>query len=236
MRQIILDTETTGLDVKSGHRIIEIGCIEVINRKVSGQNFHTYLNPDRKVDEGAFEVHGLSNDFLSNQPFFSDIVSEFLDFVKNTELVIHNASFDLSFINVEMSRLNILPNGIQEICTILDTLKLARDLHPGQRNSLDALCKRYSIDSSRRELHGALLDAEILAEVYLAMTGGQDDLKLDDLINEDFKDNNISPIVRPKNTILKLKKADSAESDEHKRSLNEINEISGGNLIWPKDL
>ena len=236
MRQIILDTETTGLDVKSGHRIIEIGCIEVINRKVSGQNFHTYLNPDRKVDEGAFEVHGLSNDFLSNQPFFSDIVSEFLDFVKNTELVIHNASFDLSFINVEMSRLNILPNGIQEICTILDTLKLARDLHPGQRNSLDALCKRYSIDSSRRELHGALLDAEILAEVYLAMTGGQDDLKLDDLINEDFKDNNISPIVRPKNTILKLKKADSAESDEHKRSLNEINKISGGNLIWPKDL
>ena len=236
MRQIILDTETTGLDVKSGHRIIEIGCIEVINRKVSGQNFHTYLNPDRKVDEGAFEVHGLSNDFLSNQPFFSDIVSEFLEFVKNTELVIHNASFDLSFINVEMSRLNILPNGIQEICTILDTLKLARDLHPGQRNSLDALCKRYSIDSSRRELHGALLDAEILAEVYLAMTGGQDDLKLDDLINEDFKDNNISPIVRPKNTILKLKKADSAESDEHKRSLNEINEISGGNLIWPKDL
>ena len=236
MRQIILDTETTGLDVKSGHRIIEIGCIEVINRKVSGQNFHTYLNPDRKVDEGAFEVHGLSNDFLSNQPFFSDIVSEFLEFVKNTELVMHNASFDLSFINVEMSRLNILPNGIQEICTILDTLKLARDLHPGQRNSLDALCKRYSIDSSRRELHGALLDAEILAEVYLAMTGGQDDLKLDDLINEDFKDNNISPIVRPKNTILKLKKADSAESDEHKRSLNEINEISGGNLIWPKDL
>ena len=236
MRQIILDTETTGLDVKSGHRIIEIGCIEVINRKVSGQNFHTYLNPDRKVDEGAFEVHGLSNDFLSNQPFFSDIVSEFLEFVKNTELVMHNASFDLSFINVEMSRLNILPNGIQEICTILDTLKLARDLHPGQRNSLDALCKSYSIDSSRRELHGALLDAEILAEVYLAMTGGQDDLKLDDLINEDFKDNNISPIVRPKNTILKLKKADSAESDEHKRSLNEINEISGGNLIWPKDL
>lgn len=236
MRQIILDTETTGLDVKSGHRIIEIGCIEVINRKVSGQNFHTYLNPDRKVDEGAFEVHGLSNDFLSNQPFFSDIVSEFLDFVKNTELVIHNASFDLSFINVEMSRLNILPNGIQEICTILDTLKLARDLHPGQRNSLDALCKRYSIDSSRRELHGALLDAEILAEVYLAMTGGQDDLKLDDLINEDFKDNNISPIVRPKNTILKLKKADLAESDEHKRSLNEINKISGGNLIWPKGL
>jgi DNA polymerase-3 subunit epsilon len=234
MRQIILDTETTGLDIKSGHRVIEIGCIEVINRRITGKNFHTYLNPNRAVDKAAFEVHGLSDNFLSTQPSFGEIVSDFLDFIKNTELVIHNASFDLSFLNSEMSNLNLLPNGIEEICDVLDTLKMARDLHPGQRNSLDALCKRYNVDSSKRELHGALLDAEILAEVFLAMTGGQDDLLLGDIVDEIFIDEKVSPVTRPKKSILKVRNANLSELEEHSKSLDIISDISESKILWPK--
>ena len=171
MRQVVLDTETTGLESSAGHRIIEIGCIELVNRRLSKNSFHCYVNPERSVDKGALEVHGIDNDFLSTQPCFSDISEDFLGFVNGTELVIHNADFDVGFINHELRRL--------ERVQIIDTLSMARRMHPGQRNSLDALAKRYNVDISKRELHGALVDARILAEVYLAMTGGQVSLALE---------------------------------------------------------
>lgn len=179
MRQVVLDTETTGLDASSGHRIIEVGCIELVHRRYSDRSFHRYVNPERSVDAGALAVHGIEETFLQTQPVFSDIVEEFLAFVEGSELVIHNADFDIGFINHELARLGDRPRDIREVCEVRDTLSLARRMHPGQRNSLDALAKRYEIDNSMRELHGALLDAKILAEVYLAMTGGQASLSLD---------------------------------------------------------
>ncbi|MBL7480954.1 DNA polymerase III subunit epsilon [Legionella bononiensis] len=172
MRQIILDTETTGIGPEQGHRVIEIGCIELIDRKLTGKHFHVYLNPERDVEEGAFRVHGISTEFLQDKPLFKDVVSEFLQFVGGAELVIHNAPFDVGFLNSELKHVH-WKKKLEEYCDIFDTLVLAREKHPGQRNSLDALCKRYNIDNSNRQLHGALLDAEILAFVYLAMTGGQ---------------------------------------------------------------
>ena len=178
-RQIVLDTETTGLEVSAGHRIIEIGGIELINRRSSENSFHCYLNPERTVDKEALEIHGIDNDFLSSQPYFSDIAESFLSFVDGAELVIHNADFDVGFINSELCRLEQVPSDISEACQILDTLSMARRMHPGQRNSLDALAKRYNVDTSKRELHGALVDARILADVYLAMTGGQASLLLE---------------------------------------------------------
>lgn len=174
-RQIILDTETTGIGTEQGHRVIEIGCVELINRKLTGKHYHVYLNPQRQVDEGAFRVHGISSEFLQDKPLFSDIVSEFLQFVGGSELIIHNAPFDVGFLNSELKHVK-WKKKIEEYCDIFDTLILAREKHPGQRNSLDALCKRYDVDNSNRQLHGALLDAEILAFVYLAMTGGQTSL------------------------------------------------------------
>jgi DNA polymerase III subunit epsilon len=174
-RQIILDTETTGLSPDEGHRIIEIGCIEVIDRRATGKHYHQYINPQRAVDEGAFKVHGLGNDFLSDKPVFKDIVEEFLEFIKGAELLIHNAPFDVGFINAELYRLK-LPK-IQTLCKITDTLDLARHKHPGQRNSLDALCKRYQVDATDRIYHGALLDAQLLADVYLNMTAGQNKIE-----------------------------------------------------------
>lgn len=171
MRQVILDTETTGIGHEQGHKIIEIGCVELIDRKLTGKHFHVYLNPQRAVEEGAFRVHGISTEFLSDKPLFKDIVSDFLQFVGGAELIIHNAPFDVGFLNSELKQIKW--KKIEEFCTIFDTLVLAREKHPGQRNSLDALCKRYDVDNSNRQLHGALLDAEILALVYLAMTGGQ---------------------------------------------------------------
>ena len=178
MRQIILDTETTGLEVERGHRIIEIGCVELVSRRATGRRFHRYLNPDRDIDEGAEAVHGLSRSRLEREPRFAEIADEFMAFVEGAELVIHNAAFDIGFLNAEIRRLPGEPRPVDTFCNVLDTLTLARELHPGQRNSLDALCKRYGVDNSRRELHGALLDAQILAEVYLAMTGGQSALEL----------------------------------------------------------
>lgn len=177
-RQIVLDTETTGLEPERGHRIIEIGCVELMNRRPTGNTWHRYLCPERAIDDAAVEVHGLTNEFLADKPLFAEVVDEFLAFVTDSELVIHNAPFDVGFVNSELSRLK-RSDPLESLCEILDTLKLARGRHPGQRNSLDALCKRYSVDNSRRELHGALLDAQILAEVYLAMTGGQAALSLD---------------------------------------------------------
>lgn len=178
MRQIILDTETSGLEVSEGHRVIEIGCVEIVNRKVTGRHFHRYLNPERDIDPGAFGVHGLSRERLSREPRFAEIAAEFMDFVAGAELVIHNAAFDVGFLNAEIARLPGEHPPLGNLCRVLDTLALARELHPGQRNNLDALCKRYGVDNSSRDLHGALLDARILAEVYLAMTGGQSALEL----------------------------------------------------------
>ena len=178
MRQVVLDTETTGLEVELEHRIIEIGCIEVVNRRITGRSFHRYLNPERDIDVGALEVHGLTREKLAKEPRFADIRAEFLEFVGGAELLIHNAAFDVAFVNAELARLADGTPPIAELCRVLDTLALARQMHPGQRNSLDALCKRYSVDNSHRDYHGALLDARLLAEVYLAMTGGQATLVL----------------------------------------------------------
>ena len=179
MRQIVLDTETTGLEVSQGHRIIEIGCIELVNRRVTGNHWHYYVNPDRAVDNGAFEVHGISSEFLQDKPRFAELAEDFHSYVTGAELVIHNAPFDVGFLDNELALLESPIAPIKECCSILDTLLLARQKHPGQKNNLDALCKRYSIDNSNRSLHGALLDARILADVYLAMTGGQTSLGLD---------------------------------------------------------
>ena len=179
MRQIVLDTETTGLSTAQGHRIIEIGCIEMVNRRLTGREFHRFLNPDRDIDEGAVAVHGISRAQLETEPRFHEIVDEFLDFVKDAELVIHNADFDVGFIDHELKLMKHAKPRISDHCQVLDTLSLARKIHPGQRNSLDALCKRYEIDASKRDVHGALIDSELLARVYLAMTGGQSSLLLD---------------------------------------------------------
>ncbi|WP_323843945.1 DNA polymerase III subunit epsilon [Microbulbifer magnicolonia] len=179
MRQVVLDTETTGLDPKSGHRIIEIGCVELVNRKLTGRHYHQYINPEREVDDGAIEVHGITNEFLVDKPVFAQIADEFMAFCEGAELVIHNAPFDVGFIDWELKLLGSPRwQRVAAHCSVLDTLALAREKHPGQKNNLDALCKRYFVDNSQRDLHGALLDAEILADVYLMMTGGQTDLAL----------------------------------------------------------
>jgi DNA polymerase-3 subunit epsilon len=179
MRQIVLDTETTGLSTAQGHRIIEIGCIEMVNRRLTGREFHRFLNPDRDIDEGAEAVHGISREQLETEPRFHEIVDEFIAFVKDAELVIHNADFDVGFLEHELRLMKHQQPKITDHCQVLDTLSLAREIHPGQRNSLDALCKRYEVDASRRDVHGALIDSELLARVYLAMTGGQSSLLLD---------------------------------------------------------
>jgi len=179
MRQIVLDTETTGLSTAHGHRIIEIGCLELVDRRLTGRNFHCFLNPDREIDEGAQSVHGISREDLETAPRFSEIVDDFLEFITGAELVIHNADFDVGFLEHEMTLMEHAQPQITEHATVLDTLSLARKKHPGQRNSLDALCKRYEVDASKRDVHGALIDAELLALVYLAMTGGQTAMSLD---------------------------------------------------------
>lgn len=181
MRQIVLDTETTGLETSQDHRIIEIGCVELIDRRITDNHWHHYINPDREIDAGAFEVHGISNESLKDKPRFRDVARDFIDYIEGAELVIHNAPFDIGFLNHELSKLEDETSSIGRYCTVLDTLVMARQKHPGQKNNLDALCKRYEIDNSQRSLHGALLDARILADVYLIMTGGQTALSLDEL-------------------------------------------------------
>ncbi|MFT5706008.1 MAG: DNA polymerase-3 subunit epsilon [Oceanospirillaceae bacterium] len=177
MRQIVLDTETTGLEPSQGHNVIEIGCVEMIKRRLTGNNYHQYIKPDRDSDEDAIRIHGITNEFLADKPKFSDITQDFLEYVRGAELIIHNAPFDIGFLNAELKR-NGCREKVDDICTIVDSLKLARRKHPGQKNNLNALCRRYGIDNSHRELHGALLDSEILADVYLMITGGQTDLML----------------------------------------------------------
>ena len=237
MRQIVLDTETTGLEPRLGHRIIEIGCVEVIDRRVTGNRYHQYINPEREIDEGAQEVHGISTAFLSDKPLFKDIVDDFLNFIRGAELVIHNAPFDVGFIDHELNQLNQQNNHMDNICTVLDTLVLARKMHPGQKNNLDALCKRYDIDNSQRDLHGALLDAEILAETYLAMTGGQTALSLggnNDSLSGDVK-TSTPRMVDPSLGELKVIRASDEEIISHNDRLASINEMSGGDCVWLKN-
>lgn len=233
MRQIILDTETTGLEPEQGHRIIEIGCVELLNRRKSGRSFHRYLRPDREVDRGATQVHGLTNEFLAQQPRFADVVEELLEFISGAELIIHNAAFDLAFLDAELKRLPGPPRQVRSICSVIDTLPMARQMHPGQRNSLDALCKRYSIDNSHRELHGALLDAQILLEVYLAMTGGQTALILGETAesSSDVAFEPVAAIIRPRG-LLRVFRASEEELVAHERMLTAIDKSSGGKTIW----
>lgn len=232
MRQIIVDTETTGLEPDQGHRIIEIGCVEVLNRRPSGRTFHRYVRPDREVDPGALQVHGITNEFLAGQPRFEEIVTELLEFISGAELVIHNAPFDVAFLNAEFKRLPGKSQTVEELCQVLDTLALARKMHPGQRNSLDALCKRYSVDNSNREFHGALLDARILLDVYLAMTGGQSTLVLGDIVSTDTGvETMVQQAVRPIGE-LKIIAANEEELALHDRILAVLDKTSGGKTIW----
>ncbi len=235
MRQIVLDTETTGLEPEQGHRIIEIGCVELVNRRLTGNTYHQYINPEREIDAGAVEVHGITNEFLADKPVFADIAEEFLRFIRGAELIIHNAPFDVGFINHELKRLDPDHDPVDAFCRILDTLTLARNMHPGQKNSLDALCKRYEIDNSARELHGALLDAEILAEVYLAMTGGQARLTLDGEAEADGLAADPRRPVRADRPRLKVLRASDAELAAHAQRLAAIDKASDGNCLWLKE-
>jgi len=235
-RQVILDTETTGLEASQGHRIIEIGCVELVNRKLTGRHFHQYINPDREVDAGAFEVHGISNAFLADKPRFHQVADAFLEFIDGADLIIHNAAFDLGFLNNE---LKLIGQGarapLERSLHIIDTLLLARSKHPGQKNNLDALCKRYSVDNSQRDLHGALLDAEILADVYLAMTGGQTALSLgtqDASSNaEGSRDTGIRRLVAGR-AALRVVRANDEEIAGHLATLQQLAKASGGNCVW----
>ena len=232
MRQIVLDTETTGLEPEQGHRIIEIGCVEVIRRRKTGRTFHRYIRPDREVDRGALQVHGITNEFLERQPRFAEIAEEFLEFISGAELIIHNAAFDVAFLNAELRRLEGPRRQIADLCGVLDTLPMARLMHPGQRNTLDALCKRYGVDNSHRELHGALLDAQILLDVYLAMTGGQTALVLGEAPQEQVAVEVEREIaVRPVGE-LKIIVANPEELAAHERALAAIDKASGKKTLW----
>ncbi len=229
MRKIILDTETTGIG--KGHRIIEIGCVEMVNRRMTNRSYHQYLQPDRQIDAGAARVHGITNAMLEGNPRFVDIVDEFMDFIRGAELVIHNAPFDVGFINYELQLLNQNWQPLDTYCTILDSLVLAKKLHPSQKNNLDALCKRYYIDNSNRELHGALLDAEILAEVYLAMTGGQVSL-LSSSSSQQVEGENIVKLISSNRAKLRLVVPSQEESELHQQFLSRIDKASKGKCLW----
>ena len=230
MRQVVLDTETTGLEPRQGHRIIEIGALELIDRQLTGRQFHVYINPERTIDEGALEVHGISEDFLRDKPRFAEISDDLLAFVHSAELVIHNAPFDIGFIDNELSLACHEHTSIEAVATILDTLELAKDLHPGQRNNLDALCKRYEVDNSSRTLHGALLDAEILADVYLAMTGGQVDLGLSlETSPSSLEDD--KGVLRTERPALIVLNASDEELSAHQARLKDI-EKQSGQCLW----
>lgn len=229
-RQVVLDTETTGINPKEGHKIIEIGCVEMINRRLTQNRFHVYLNPDREIDAGAIEVHGITNAFLQDKPRFADVVEDFMTFTQHAELIIHNAPFDVGFLNHELGQLSNETRTVESNSTVFDTLAYARKKHPGARNSLDALCKRYGIDNSHRDLHGALLDAEILADVYLLMTGGQASL-----LDEGDGMSGATPqqierlsTDRPR---LKVVACTEAELAAHQQRLEKIAKV-GGSCLW----
>ena len=227
MRQIVLDTETTGLDPRLGHRVIEIGGVELIGRKLTGQRFHRYVNPKRDIEAGAAAVHGITDEMLADKPEFSEIVEDLVAFVRDAELVIHNAAFDIGFLNAEFGLLDREP--IEEVSAgVVDTLKLAREMHPGRKNSLDALCERYAVDNSGRQLHGALLDAELLAEVYLAMTRGQESLIMD----LETPPPMATCLVEGSRPRLQVVRASADELAEHQRVLAEIGKESKGKCLW----
>ena len=233
MRQIVLDTETTGIDPRQGHRIIEIGCVEVVNRRLTGNTFHVYINPQRIVEQEAIEVHGITNEYLADKPLFSSIANDFVEFIRGAQLVIHNAPFDIGFMDAEFARIaNLSRQKTTDICSVLDTLELARQLHPGQKNNLDALCKRYGIDNSHREKHGALLDAEILADVYLMMTGGQTDLNLSGKANSEggVQVETIRRLPADRKP-LKVVMATADELERHEQRLDLVMK-KGGSCIW----
>lgn len=238
MRQIVLDTETTGLEPELGHRIIEIGCVELVDRRLTGNNFHQYLQPDMEIDPGAVAVHGITKEFLADKPRFAAIGADLLEYLRGAELIIHNAKFDTGFLDAEFRRWAAAsgaePARIQDLCAVTDTLDMARKAHPGQRNTLDALCKRHGIDNSRRELHGALLDAEILADVYLAMTGGQGSLMLEMPPTAGAERRPLGQVrartaQRPP---LLVRRADADELAAHDARLAALERSSGGHCLW----
>lgn len=230
-RQIVLDTETTGIDPKQGHRIIEIGCVELVNRRLTGNNFHVYINPQRDIEEEAIDVHGITNEFLRDKPLYHQIAHEFLEYIKGAELVIHNAAFDIGHMDNEFALLNQGYPNTEDVCQVLDTLKMARDLHPGQKNNLDALCRRYDIDNSKRTLHGALLDSDILADVYLAMTGGQVKLNLNQNKDEGSEQQmgGIRRVSADRPPLVVLK-ATEQEHAAHEERLDLV--AKGGQCLW----
>lgn len=231
MRQIVLDTETTGLEVGKGHRIIEIGCIELAERRATGRTFHRYLNPQRRIDEGALAVHGIDNEFLADKPQFADIAAEFLEFIAGAELVIHNATFDVSFLDAELALAGV-QGKLAERARVLDTLALAREKYPGQKNNLDALCKRLNVDHRQRTLHGAMLDAQLLAEVYLAMTGGQGDLGFAESEQAASRRQARAVDAAAATTSLRVQHADFAELAAHAARLDQVQKASKGRCLW----
>ncbi len=237
MRQIVLDTETTGLDPQEGHRIIEIGCVELIDRRLTRHNFHQYIQPDREIDAGAAAVHGITSAFLADKPRFAEVADAFLRYIEGAELIIHNAPFDLGFLDHEFGRWRPGMSKIADLCEVTDTLAMARRLHPGQRNGLDALCKRYTIDNSHRDLHGALLDAEILADVYLAMTGGQVALHLggDSSADGGRQRTRHRGRIDPSRPRLRIVQADEAACVAHAARLAAIQAASGEGCLWLRE-
>ena len=230
-RQIVLDTETTGIDPKQGHRIIEIGCVELVDRKLTGNHYHVYINPEREVDAGAYKVHGISNDFLADKPLFREITEPFIRFIEGAELIIHNAAFDVGFIDHEFNLLKPKQRSVTSFCEILDTLTMARKKHPGQKNNLDALCKRYGVDNSGRDLHGALLDSEILADVYLAMTGGQVSLFVSDNASEKVTSTQKQPRALLRQGAIPVLSASQSELTSHQEYLSKLRE-SSEHCVW----
>ncbi len=230
-RQIILDTETTGINPKEGHKLIEIGCVEMVNRKFTGKTYHQYINPERVVEDEAIAVHGITNDFLVDKPVFSEVADAFCQFVAGAELIIHNAPFDLGFLDHELALIGSSFGKIEDHCSVIDTLVMARQMHPGGRNSLDALCRRYGIDNSHRELHGALLDSEILADVYLLMTGGQKGLDLEGGSEEGHDKADVSFAISP-DLILPVLQANHEEQSNHNNYIDFLNKKSSGNSVF----
>ena len=233
MRQIVLDTETTGLEIRQGNRIIEIGAVEIINRKLTGNHYHQYIQPDRESEEGALAVHGITSEFLADKPRFVDIAHEFMDFVRGAELIIHNAPFDIGFLNNELKMLGSHWEKVDSACTILDSLVMARKIRPGQKNNLNALCRFYGINNGHRELHGALLDSEILADVYLTMTGGQVSLLLggEQSTNDSGGAINIRRLDENREKII-VQYANDEEVKSHQERLEAINKASNGECVW----
>lgn len=234
MRQVVLDTETTGLEVRQGHRLIEIACLEMVERRLTGRRYQTYLNPDRAIDEGARQVTGIEDDFLLDKPRFADVAGEFLAFIEGAELIIHNAAFDLAFLNAELARLPGDPGTIGDRCSVLDTLAMARERYPGQRNSLDALCKRLGVDNSARELHGGLIDCQLLADVYIAMTSGQVALDLGfEKASEEQQTVVVAPVVLSRRP--RILRAGPEELAAHEKRLDGLDKSAGGTSLWRRE-